>query len=418
MRFSMHLIHAVVLALALSVAGGREIEVSSTSALENTLAASGPGDVILLADGVYDGTGCVLNATGAAARPVVIRARTRGGARFTCPVQLLGDHLTLDGIRFTDNSQLFVRGTGCRVTRCTMNDLEPNLWFRVHEDSRNIEIDHCLFENKPNKTRHGSNNQLVQVVVRNEGEAHRIHHNHFRDVTKGDGNGFETLQLITHGNPFDPPPGHCSAIIEDNLFERCNGESEIISVKSNGNMLRRNTFRACLGGLVLRHGDDNVAEGNDFFGEGEPAAGGVRLQGTDQVVRNNYFRDLPIFGVSMMDGTPDGLYIRTGRARVESNTFVNCRPALHIGANHSLHPNGTVPRDCVIAGNLFVNDATGEVLVEYVQGDEPEGWTWRDNLARGNFGIPMPEGVRKTETIPKEIERTPLTPAEVGPDAG
>ena len=152
----------------------------------------------------------------------------------------------------------------------------------------------------------------MQIYVRNQGERHHIHHNHFVDIPEG--NGYETLQLITEGNPWDPEPGHCGTLIEYNLFERCNGEGEIISVKSNGNLLRRNTFRDCRGALVLRHGDDNVVSENFFWGEGEHRAGGVRLQGTDQVVVNNLFHSLNAFGVGMMDGASDDLYVRVERA--------------------------------------------------------------------------------------------------------
>ena len=131
-------------------------------------------------------------------------------------------------------------------------------------------------------------------MVLNKNERHHIHHNLFKDIPKGtenNGNGYETLQLITKDNPFNPPPGNCNTIIEDNLFVRANGEAEIISIKSNGNIIRNNTFRACMGGLVLRHGHGNVATANVVLADGEPKANGIRFQGSTQVVANNYFED-------------------------------------------------------------------------------------------------------------------------------
>ena len=53
-----------------------------------------------------------------------------------------------------------------------------------------------------------------------------------------------------------------------------------------------------------------------FFGEGERRAGGVFLQGTDQVVVNNLFRSLGEFGVAIVDGTSDDHYVRVERALV------------------------------------------------------------------------------------------------------
>jgi poly(beta-D-mannuronate) lyase len=239
----------------------------------------------------------------------------------------------------------------------------------------------------------------MQIVVRNHNEQHHIHHNLFRNIPPGNGNGYETLQLITEGNPFDPPGGHSQTLIENNLFIRCNGEAEIISIKSNGNTIRRNNFRACKGGLVLRHGDDNLVTGNFFFGDGETGSGGVRLQGTGQEVAHNYFHELGQYGIAMMDGTPDDLYMRVERAEIVFNTFIRCRKDLVIGLNHSKHPNGTAPKDCRIVGNIFYESLNGsqEPFIEFVQGDEPVRWDWVDNLAFKKGDPPVIDGIRITD---------------------
>lgn len=239
----------------------------------------------------------------------------------------------------------------------------------------------------------------MQVMVRNKNEKHHIHHNLFRNIPPGDGNGYETIQLITEGNPFDPPEGHCNTIIEDNLFIRCNGEAEIISIKSNGNLIRRNTFRACKGGLVLRHGDDNVVLGNFFFGDEEAGSGGVRLQGSGQVVVHNYFHGLGNYGIAMMDGTPDDLYVRVDDALIGLNTFVRGKKDLVIGLNHSKHPNGTTPRNCQIIGNIFYEPSSSfpGSFIDFIQGDQPVDWIWEDNVAFDVEEYVLPEGVRKMD---------------------
>ena len=171
---------------------------------------------------------------------------------------------------FEDGGNLEVDGAYCRISRCVWSDAQPGKWIRVRPGSRRIEIDHCRFENKTNNRELPRGCQLMQIVVRNEGEAHHVHHNHFVDVPQGKtNNGYETLQLITEGNPFDPEPGDCGTVIEHNLFERYSGEAEIISVKSNGNTVRANTFRKSRGSLVLRTGDGNVVSRNVFLGDGE-----------------------------------------------------------------------------------------------------------------------------------------------------
>ena len=134
-------------------------------------------------------------------------------------------------------------------------------------------------------------------------------------------------------------------------------------------------------------------ESNFFLGDGERRAGGVRLQGEDQVVVNNLFRGLQSFGVRMMDGTPDNLYIRTERALVAFNTFIGCNPGLRIGINHSKYPNGSAPKDCVIANNVFVlqspdvDGPSGNLApVDLVQDDEPVDWVWEGNVIDGPLG--------------------------------
>lgn len=276
-----------------------------------------------------------------------------------------------------------------------MSNVQSGKWVFVDAKSREVEIDHCLFEDKKINLTQEKGCQLIQFKVLNKKERHHIHHNHFRNLPKGQvNNGYETIQVITNGNPKDPKGGNCETVIEDNLFERCNGESEIISIKSNGNVIRRNTFRGCEGALVFRHGDKNHAVGNFFFGDGEAGSGGVRLQGSDQVVANNYFNGLGLAAIAMMDGTPDDLYIRVERAQILHNTIFNCHYGLEVGLNHSLHPNGTVPSKCLIGNNIIVANRNVEFqAIRLVQDDQPEDWTWTGNVVQGELGIPPVQGI-------------------------
>ena len=369
--------------------------VKTMAELAKAVSKAKPGDVITLADGNYD-QGCTLKGKGTQDKPIVVRAQTLGQVGISKPVTIQGSYVTLLGVNFTAQGSVHMSGVGSRLSRCSMSNIGSGKWVMVSSGSRNIEIDHCLFEKKENNRKLSRGCQLIQIYVRNKGEEHHVHHNHFRDIPKGKGNGFETVQLITEGNPFNPKGGDCGTVIEDNLFERCNGEGEIISVKSNGNIVRRNTFHECRGSLVLRHGHRNQAVSNFFIGGKEKGSGGIRLQGQDQVIVNNYFHGLK-YAVAMMDGTPDGHYVRVERAKIVNNTVVDCKRALSVGHNHSKHPNGTAPSQCVIANNLFVGDTKDEAspLVEYVQGDKPEGWTWANNVYSGTLGIPPTKGLRK-----------------------
>lgn len=364
-------------------------EVKTASELKTVVSKSKPGDLILLTGDDFEDIPLKLSGKGTKQNPIVIAAKKAGGFFVKNPIKIEGNYITLSGLTFVENGMLEIAGTGNRISNCKWDDSKQKKWLRILSGSSEIEIDHNTFQHKTSNKDFPRDCQLMQIVVLNKNERHHVHHNLFKDIRKGSGNGFETLQLITKGNPFDPPPGSCNTVIENNLFLRCNGESEIISVKSNGNFIRENTFRACQGALVLRHGDDNVAARNYFFGENVPGSGGVRIQGTGQVVASNYFQDLGNYGLGMMDGTPDDLYIRVENAKILFNTFVECENTFVIGINHSKHPNGTAPKNCLIEGNIFYSskNQSGN-FIEFIQNDKPEDWIWNGNIA---FGRKIPE---------------------------
>ena len=65
-------------------------------------------------------------------------------------------------------------------------------------------------------------------------------------------------------------------VLEYNLFEECDGDPEIVSVKSCKDTVRYNTFRRCQGTGTLRHGDGSVLHDDFFRGEGKYGTGGDR----------------------------------------------------------------------------------------------------------------------------------------------
>ena len=383
------------------------------------MADARPGQAIVVADGDYTSP-IRLEAKGLENNPVLVRAAKPGGARISSPLILSGTGLTVSGFSFSKRGSVAIDGRGIRLSRCTMNNVELGKWVTVSSGSRKVRIDHCLFEHKENNTKMTKSCQLLQITVLNKNEEHHVHHNHFRDVPKGaSGNGFETIQLITKDNPFDPPPGKSGTIIENNLFERCNGESEIISIKAHGNQIRGNTFRACAGELTLRHGHGNTVAGNFFFADGQTGSGGVRLQGRDQLVVNNYFFGLHR-GVCIMKGTSDALYVQVERANVLFNSFVDCRAALEIGALHSSYPKGEAPLDCRIVGNVFfATDKAGANTraVRLMPNTELMGWSWADNVANTQTGIPDMPGLSRADPGLRLLETGLAIPTENTPTA-
>jgi len=204
--------------------------------------------------------------------------------------------------------------------------------------------------------------------------------------------------------------------VERNLFERCDGEIEIISSKSGENVYRGNTFRECAGVLTLRHGDRNVVDGNFFFGGGKKDSGGIRIIGEDHVVTNNYIEGVTRGAFWITAGVPNSAlnqYYVAKRALIAFNTVVDSAgPYLDLsnglgGAGRTLKPEGVV-----VANNLFVVGSTGQLLA----GEEGAGWTWPGNLAvgaRGGRG-----GIRAADVKLARAQDGLLRPVPGSPAAG
>ena len=90
---------------------------------------------------------------------------------------------------------------------------------------------------------------------------HRIDHNHFGHRPPLRRNGGETIRV---GNSWSSMSSS-GTLVERNLFDRCDGELEIISSKSSDNVYRQNTLRACAGMLTLRHGNRCLVADNYFL---------------------------------------------------------------------------------------------------------------------------------------------------------
>jgi poly(beta-D-mannuronate) lyase len=207
------------------------------------------------------------------------------------------------------------------------------------------------------------------------------------------------------------------------VFDRCNGEAEIISNKSCDNVYRYNVFRRCAGALTLRHGHGATVEGNWFFGEKARGTGGVRVIGERHRVINNYFTDLEgddhRAALSLMNGfqnsPPDG-YEPVKEALVAFNTFINCKETIVIGLSEEDDPD-VPPTDCTIANNLVV---TRRVAIDVRT--EPKDLRWLGNLVQGQVGREV-EGIQSVDDLKLKLvegrwELTSLSPAVDAADPG
>ncbi|MGE9292266.1 MAG: polysaccharide lyase 6 family protein, partial [Puniceicoccales bacterium] len=392
---------------------------------------------------------------------VTVRAESPGEVTLNAPVLLTGTYLSLEGFDFGEKSRLeFTEGTGHRVLGCRFDALQAGHWVRFNDEATHCEIGYCSFTND-NNAGEKSNQQIVQIKRSDATgpDYHRIHHNYFANVSPGEtNNGFETIQV--HQGTVGAL-GSSHTVIEKNVFEACNGEAEMISIKCSDNVIRDNLIIACRGSIVLRKGTGNLVEGNVFLGDHGKGTGGVRFRGDDQVVINNFFYQLAYSAIAMHNGDAGNYYEPVTRATVAFNTIVDCGRVLNIGIRHPKHDSSILPTGVVFANNIIVGEgaqiydpdgamATWTLEGNIVYGMSPElitlpGFTVVDpelvllpsgilapaegspaiGQAQGDFpqvtidifGNPRPETGKTIGAVEQAIRELPVSHSMVGPDA-
>ncbi|WP_341843454.1 chondroitinase-B domain-containing protein [Chitinophaga caseinilytica] len=261
------------------------IRVTSISALQSAINAAVPGDVIVLANGVYTTTGTItVNRQGTAAQPIIIAAETVGGVEINGAggFQVLSParYITITGFIFRHAAGKSSTAQGTGFVRLMHNVYEtPGEGDNLNIQGNDHELSYCTFRNKRGLGQyvsiHGSGNGGSQVAQRIW-----VHHNYFYKQYPGGGNGSETIQFGLSG--YSLSSSH--SVVEYNLFEECDGENEGISVKASHVTLRYNTIRNNPAQFTLRHGNFCQVYGNYFI-----KTPGIRIFGDDHTIHSNYF---------------------------------------------------------------------------------------------------------------------------------
>lgn len=368
-----------------------------------------PGDEVILPNATWKDTRLTFQGKGTAAKPIRLRAETPGGFVLTGKSQLIidGEWLIVEGITVKDGGPggdgIVLKGRNNRLTRSAMDGGTYEHFIRLFGAQHRV--DHCYFARKT------SDNALLQIEVDpREPNNHRLDHNHFGERAPLGRNGGEIMRVgYSHQSL-----SISRTVVERNLFERCDGEIEIISSKSGENVYRGNTFRNCDGMLTLRHGDRNVVDGNFFFGEGKPNSGGIRIIGEDHVVTNNYIEGVSKGGIWITAGIPNSElkgYVQAKRALVAFNTIVgSAGPYLDLSAGLGGAGRTLIPAEITIANNVFALGPEGKLT----QGTEGEAWTWVGNIVHGTTatrtGVRVldPKLARATDGLMRPGESSPL----------
>ncbi|MCQ2135355.1 MAG: polysaccharide lyase 6 family protein [Bacteroidales bacterium] len=330
------ILSAAIAALMCSCAGGPMLP----SQVETALLTAKDGDTLVIANGTYADQKLSWKGTGA---KVVILPQDKGGVVFTgeSSLKLSGRGLEVNSlvwkgcpcskgavVEFKDGDSL---AFDTRLSECVIDECNPSrrdvISSYVSLYGKGNRVDHCSFLGKKSLG-------VTLLVMLNYTDCldnhHEIDHNHFGPRPVYGSNGAETIRIGTSQQCME----NSRAWLHDNLFDRCNGEVEVVSIKSSENVIENNRFWECQGVLALRHGDRNVAKGNVFVGNGVRNTGGIRIVGEDQQLLGNRFYGVVgtrfFSPLALMCGVPNSLpnrYMQVKRTILKDNEFYACSPA-------------------------------------------------------------------------------------------
>ena len=385
-----------------------------------------PGDTIILKNGNWENITMKLNCKGSKDQPIVFKAETKGKVIISGHSKLLlgGDYIIVDGLYFTNgfsgvdavikfsinNKEV---ANNCRVTNTVINDfnnpkrLDENYWVAMY--GKNNRIDHCTFLNKKNL------GVLLAVILeddRSRANFHSIDHNYFGFRIPLASNAGEMIRVgVSEHCEFNS-----NTKIEDNNFEKCDGETEIISIKSCQNIVRNNLFKECQGAVVLRHGNYNIIANNIFLGNDKKGTGGVRVINKGHLVVNNFFYKCK--GVdfrsplSIMNGVPNSpanRYVGVSDAVIANNSFYDCTPISF--CEGKTEERSLQPKNVQFINNVFYTKSDTTIYHIY---DDMSGIYLANNLVskeiKKNFINGFTNAAMESENnqnilIPKTIKR-------------
>lgn len=395
-----------LLVVACSNALAADILVNDPQGYEKAVKNVQPGDNIILADGTWQNFEILLKAKGTAKQPITLRGQTPGKVFLTgqSNLRLAGEHLVVSDLVFKDGFTptgeiiAFRRNekdvaNHSRITEVVIDNFsnpekfEQDSWVMLYGQHNRFDHNHLV----------GKRNAGVTMAVRLTTEAsqqnhHRIDHNYFGPRPILGSNGGETLRIGTSHHSLTDS----FTVIENNYFDRCNGEVEIISNKSGKNTIRENVFFESRGTLTLRHGNGNVVENNVFFGNGVDHTGGIRVINSDQIIRNNYLEGITGYrfgsGLTVMNGVPNSTinrYHQVNNALIENNTLVD---VAHIQfAAGSDKERTAVPINSVMKNNIIVNHQGSDGIDIF---DDISGIDFANNLLNEGINPTIKQGFK------------------------
>jgi len=395
------------------------IKVNSIEGLHEAIKNSSAGDNIILANGVYKDVEIEFYGQGTANKPITLKAETPGEVSIegVSNLKIGGDYLVVEGLHFKNgytpsknviqfkiNDTLIANHstvTNCVIDAFTQPDRDVSdhwveFWGRHNQLSNNYIT--------------GKSNFGPTVMVRLDGNQHiknyhQIINNHFGPRPRKGGPHGETMQIGDSGTSMTP--SHTN--VENNLFERCNGEVEIISSKSNNNTFKNNVFFESEGSLVLRHGNYATIDGNIFIGnDNSEFIGGIRVINTGHWITNNYFYKLkgstfraPLAIMNGIPKSPLNRYNQVTDVVIAHNSFIDTKTPFHFSVGSNVSQSEVLPKSeirsarpirTVIANNILYNQTPFDFPIKNY--DKVDGVLFKNNYTNS---------ANKSEVKPKGL---------------
>ena len=399
----------ITIVFACNTENSNVVLVTNQQELKEAIQNAKAGDDIIMKNGTYADVEIKFTGEGTENSPIKLRAETPGEVFIegTSSLEISGNYLQVSGLFFRNGHSPKANVIAFRtsktnvanhstVTDCVIldfNNLErdqDNLWVQFY--GKHNTLSNCYIAGKTN------GGPTVRVDLKGNQSIrnyHKIINNHFGPRPRKGGARGETIQLGSSFTSMSPS----NTLIANNLFEECNGEVEIISSKTNFNIIKNNVFYKSEGSVVTRHGNYVSVDGNYFIGDGvNEQFGGVRIINTGHWVTNNLFYKIkgknfrsPIAVMNGIPKSPLNRYNQVTDVVVAYNTFVDSDAPFQFGVGQNLAQKEVLPKSEIRSARALRTEVVNNVIYNskgdpspIIEHDKADGVTFKGNVIDNN----------------------------------
>ncbi|MFZ4620322.1 MAG: polysaccharide lyase 6 family protein [Bacteroidota bacterium] len=386
----------ILIFISLSFSSGQNQRICRTAdelaaALKNAV----PGTSIIVENGTYSLTALeTIEVKGTKNTPVLIKARNRNKVIITGPASLVlrnSSFITVEGFIFENENSNAIRLEGSNNIHITRNifrlkEKGRGSWILVTgnaADTLSLSHHNIMDRNLFEKKKELGNFITIEGTKKFSSAVSQydvIEWNHFRDIGPRAENVLEAIRAGS--SEYTLSRGYTQ--IRNNLFERCDGDPEYISIKMSDCTVLGNTFFECLGSLSLRHGNHSTVKDNVILGNGRTGTfldstgktwtlgtGGIRFCADSMTITGNYLEGLTGSGwdatIAATNGDADYTekkpltkHYRITNAVLANNVMVNNAGGLEIGfdgAGFQANWWSKAPEKMLVKNNIIVGSS-------------------------------------------------------------